>query len=310
MPSPSSPSSLCLSALSPQSSAQSALPYWLGICPAQIGPSAGEGRWRSCPHIARRQSQLCSCSETIPLFFNNKIQQIFIPGPAGRLDAKYYKGSKKTSPIALILQPHPQYGGTMDNKIVVELFKTFADNEFSVCRINFRGVGKSDGEFDNGQGELADAAAALDWVEKENFDNSQCWVSGFSFGLLIGMQLLMNNSDEFGYTKGLGLIDGNVDIISKNESKSIVKLPNIGWYELRKKKNDLIFNDVPPSHWFYFVHSFKVNCSSEEHILANYSYSNIEIIAAIRDKNILGVQFHPENSGKEGLKILNNFCNA
>jgi|TARA_B110000438_G_scaffold151865_1_gene145901 alpha/beta superfamily hydrolase len=126
---------------------------------------------------------------------NNKIQEIFIPGPAGRLDAKYYKSSKKTSPIALILQPHPQYGGTMNNKIVVELFKTFADNEFSVCRINFRGVGKSDGEFDNGQGELADAAAALDWIEKENFDNSQCWVSGFSFGSLIGMQLLMRRPE-------------------------------------------------------------------------------------------------------------------
>ena len=122
---------------------------------------------------------------------NNKIQEIFIPGPAGRLDAKYYKSSKKTSPI----QPHPQYGGTMNNKIVVELFKTFADNEFSVCRINFRGVGKSDGEFDNGQGELADAAAALDWIEKENFDNSQCWVSGFSFGSLIGMQLLMRRPE-------------------------------------------------------------------------------------------------------------------
>ena len=126
---------------------------------------------------------------------NNKIQEIFIPGPAGRLDAKYYKSKKKTAPIALILQPHPQYGGTMNNKIVVELFKTFSENEFSVCRINFRGVGKSDGEFDNGQGELADAAAALDWIEKENFDNSQCWVSGFSFGSLIGMQLLMRRPE-------------------------------------------------------------------------------------------------------------------
>ena len=126
---------------------------------------------------------------------NNKIQEIFIPGPAGRLDAKYYKSTKKTAPIALILQPHPQYGGTMNNKIVVELFRTFSENEFSVCRINFRGVGKSDGEFDNGQGELADAAAALDWIEKENFDNSQCWVSGFSFGSLIGMQLLMRRPE-------------------------------------------------------------------------------------------------------------------
>ena len=69
------------------------------------------------------------------------------------------------------------------------------ENEFSVCRVNFRGVGKSDGEFDNGQGELADAAAALDWLERENFDNSQCWISGFSFGSLIAMQLLMRRPE-------------------------------------------------------------------------------------------------------------------
>ena len=56
-------------------------------------------------------------------------------------------------------------------------------------------MGKSVGEFDNGQGELADAAAALDWLERENFDNSQCWVSGFSFGSLIAMQLLMRRPE-------------------------------------------------------------------------------------------------------------------
>ena len=69
------------------------------------------------------------------------------------------------------------------------------ENDFSVCRVNFRGVGKSDGEFDNGQGELADAAAALDWLERENFDNSQCWILGFSFGSLIAMQLLMRRPE-------------------------------------------------------------------------------------------------------------------
>jgi alpha/beta superfamily hydrolase len=78
---------------------------------------------------------------------------------------------------------------------VVDTFHTFMENGFSVCRVNFRGVGKSDGEFDNGQGELADAAAALDWLERENFDNSQCWVSGFSFGSLIAMQLLMRRPE-------------------------------------------------------------------------------------------------------------------
>ena len=126
---------------------------------------------------------------------NKKINELFIPGPAGRLETKYFKNNKKTSPVALVLQPHPQYGGTMNNQIVFELFESFLKNRFSVCRINFRGVGRSDGKFDNGQGELSDAAAALDWIERENIDHSQCWISGFSFGSLIAMQLLMRRPE-------------------------------------------------------------------------------------------------------------------
>ena len=126
---------------------------------------------------------------------DSKTIELFIQGPQGRLEAKYCKSKKKGAPIALILHPHPQYGGTMNNKVVVETFQTFVENDFSVCRVNFRGVGKSDGEFNNGQGELADAAAALDWLERENFDNSQCWIAGFSFGSLIAMQLLMRRPE-------------------------------------------------------------------------------------------------------------------
>ena len=124
-----------------------------------------------------------------------KSLEIFIPGPAGRLEAKYYKNPKFGSPVAIVLHPHPQYGGTMNNRIVQLMYNIFLDNGFSVIKVNFRGVGKSDGEFDNGQGELADAAAALDWLERENFDNSQCWISGFSFGSLIAMQLLMRRPE-------------------------------------------------------------------------------------------------------------------
>ena len=124
-----------------------------------------------------------------------KSLEIFIPGPAGRLEAKYYKNPKFGAPVAIVLHPHPQYGGTMNNKIVHLMYNIFIENGFSVIKVNFRGVGKSDGEFDNGQGELADAAAALDWLERENFDNSQCWVSGFSFGSLIAMQLLMRRPE-------------------------------------------------------------------------------------------------------------------
>jgi alpha/beta superfamily hydrolase len=124
-----------------------------------------------------------------------KSTEIFIPGPAGRLEAKYYKNSKFASPVAIVLQPHPQYGGSMNNKIVQKAYNIFLENGFSVIRINFRGVGKSDGVFDNGQGELSDAAAALDWIERENLDYSQCWVSGFSFGALICMQLIMRRPE-------------------------------------------------------------------------------------------------------------------
>ena len=125
----------------------------------------------------------------------SKSSEIFIPGPAGRLEAKYYKNPKFGSPVAIVLQPHPQYGGSMKNKIVQLMFNIFLENGFSVVKINFRGVGKSDGVFDNGQGELSDAAAALDWIERENLDYSQCWASGFSFGALICMQLIMRRPE-------------------------------------------------------------------------------------------------------------------
>ena len=121
--------------------------------------------------------------------------EIFIPGSSGRIQAKYYKNKQQGAPVALVLQPHPQYGGTMNNRIVYEAYNCFYQNGFSVIRINFRGVEKSDGIFDNGQGELSDAAAALDWIEKDNPGFSQCWVSGFSFGSLICMQLIMRRPE-------------------------------------------------------------------------------------------------------------------
>ena len=67
---------------------------------------------------------------------NNK--QIFIPGPSGRIQAKYFKSKQQGSPVALVLHPHPQYGGTMHNKIVHEIYNVFVNNNFSVLKFNFR----------------------------------------------------------------------------------------------------------------------------------------------------------------------------
>ena len=126
---------------------------------------------------------------------SNQIKEILFTGPDGRLVGKYKKGQSLNPPVALLLHPHPLYGGTMNNPIVMELYNIFDALGFSTFRFNFRGVGKSEGKFDNGLGELADAAAALDWVQRQNPNTNQCWVSGFSFGAVICMQLLMRRPE-------------------------------------------------------------------------------------------------------------------
>ena len=108
--------------------------------------------------------------------------EVNISGPAGRIEARYHHAGVPNAPVALILHPHPQFGGTMNNQVVYHLYYSFQRRGFSVLRFNFRGVGRSEGLFDNGPGELADAATALDWMQAYNADASTCWIAGVSFG--------------------------------------------------------------------------------------------------------------------------------
>lgn len=121
--------------------------------------------------------------------------EVIFNGPDGRLEGRYHHSRRANAPIALILHPHPQQGGTMNNRVVFEVYQSFARRGFSTLRFNFRGVGRSQGEYDEGLGELSDAAAALDWLQAANPDAEQCWVSGFSFGAWICMQLLMRRPE-------------------------------------------------------------------------------------------------------------------
>jgi uncharacterized protein len=125
--------------------------------------------------------------------------EVIFNGADGRLEGRYHHGKGGTAPLAVILHPHPLHGGTMNNKIVYDLFHVFARRGFSVLRFNFRGVGRSQGSFDHGQGELRDAAAALDWMQSYSPNNSSCWVAGISFGAWIGMQLLMRRPEVHGF---------------------------------------------------------------------------------------------------------------
>ncbi len=121
--------------------------------------------------------------------------QVLINGAEGRLEGRYTPSKTPNAPLALLLHPHPQYGGTMNNKVVYNLFQVFAKRNFATLRFNFRGVGRSQGTFDRGEGELSDAAAALDWLQAANPNSTAVWVTGFSFGAWIGMQLLMRRPE-------------------------------------------------------------------------------------------------------------------
>ena len=124
---------------------------------------------------------------------------IIFAGPDGRLEGRYHPGAQPNSPLALVLHPHPLYGGNMNNKIVYTLFHVYARFGFAVLRFNFRGVGRSQGVFDHGQGELSDAASAMDWLQTHNPNARNCWIAGYSFGGWIAMQLLMRRPEIAGF---------------------------------------------------------------------------------------------------------------
>ncbi|MEG8017661.1 alpha/beta hydrolase [Sphingomonas sp. LR55] len=125
--------------------------------------------------------------------------EVIFPGPEGRLEGRFAPGPRPRAPVAMILHPHPSAGGTMNNAIVQQLYKTFQRRGFATLRFNFRGVGKSQGVFDNGVGELSDAASALDWVQSFHPEAQTTWIAGVSFGAWIGMQLLMRRPEIRGF---------------------------------------------------------------------------------------------------------------
>ncbi len=125
--------------------------------------------------------------------------EVIINGPEGRLEGRYHHSKEPNAPIALFLHPHPQHGGTMNNKVVYTLYQNFVRRGFSCLRFNFRGVGRSQGTFARGEGELSDAATALDWMQAFNENARGCWIAGFSFGAWIAMQLLMRRPEIDGF---------------------------------------------------------------------------------------------------------------
>ena len=124
-------------------------------------------------------------------------------------------------------------------------------------------------------------------------------------GICLGMQLLFESSEEFGYTKGLGLIEGKVVKFDKSKMSSDLKIPHMGWNKIVNKDNPLFKNLQNP--YLYFVHSYHV-VTDDKYTIAttNYGY---DFVSAVNKNNIFGFQPHPEKSHNNGLKILENFIN-
>ncbi len=125
-------------------------------------------------------------------------------------------------------------------------------------------------------------------------------------GICLGMQLLFDSSEEFGTTKGLGLIPGQVVAFNEEKFDHPLKVPHMGWNELFVQNETPLFESLEKDFYLYFVHSFHAVCDDQYAIgKTHYGY---EFVSAVQNGNIYGIQPHPEKSHENGLKIIENFA--
>jgi glutamine amidotransferase len=164
-----------------------------------------------------------------------------------------------------------------------------------------------------GVGAFADGMAGLS--EKDLVDPIRSFVSSGRplLGICLGMQLLFEESEEFGIHHGLGLIPGKVSAIpDKGTDGRLHKIPHIGWNELLPSNREnpwtgTILGSVSEGDAVYFVHSFAAAGIESRYCVADGIYDGLRILAVVSNRNVHGCQFHPEKSGKVGLEILKSF---
>ena len=216
--------------------------------------------------------------------------EIIFNGPVGRLEGRYSHSKTKNAPLALILHPSPEHGGTMNNKINYTLFQNFVERGFSTLRFNFRGVGRSQGMFDRGEGELSDAASALDWMQEINPNAPYVWVAGFSFGAWIGMQLLMRrpeiegfisiappaNQHDFSFlapcpTSGLILQGGRDDVVPQESVASFIDKVQM------QKGIEIDYRVMPEANHFFHGYTDLLSEHVHDHLNKAQAGTSVEV---------------------------------
>ena len=173
------------------------------------------------------------------------------------------------------------------------ILQSVLDN-IEVDRLILPGVGA----FNSGMNNLK----KMDWI---NFIKDQVVEKKIPLlGICLGMQLLAKIGFENGESKGLNLIDGKVEMISTKNKK--MKIPHIGWNSVNKKKDSILFKDIDDFVDFYFLHSYIFKSDDQNIITSTFEYGQ-SFVSSIELDNIYGVQFHPEKSHKNGLKLIRNF---
>lgn len=154
-----------------------------------------------------------------------------------------------------------------------------------------------------GVGSFGDAMASM--AERGLVDTvREAALSGKPFlGICLGLQLLFAESDESPAVPGLGVLDGKISLIPKNDG---LKVPHMGWNSVEIKQNSGIFKGIPNGSYFYFVHSFYLNGANADDVAGTTQYGT-EIQCAVEKGNLCATQFHPEKSGEIGLMLLKNF---
>ncbi len=163
-----------------------------------------------------------------------------------------------------------------------------------------------------GVGAFGDGMKKL--ISYELFDViTQCASAGkFILGICLGMQLLFEESFEFGHHQGLKLISGKVTRLCEDGAQGgSIKVPHVGWNAIRFLDNadspNVFFCGVTNGAYMYFLHSFCVKADGAKEHLALTAYGTNTFCAMVQKENIIGVQFHPEISGSLGLTLLKNF---
>jgi glutamine amidotransferase len=156
-----------------------------------------------------------------------------------------------------------------------------------------------------GVGAFGDAALKLRQSGLDRIVLDQAQAGKPLLGICLGMQLLFEKSFEFGEHQGLGLLHGNVIGMDGTIPRDL-KIPQMGWNALIKKRTHPLLNSVQEGDCVYFVHSFyAVDC--DDSLIATTEYG-IELTAVVAKDNVMGCQFHPEKSGNVGLGILRAFA--